>query len=138
EIAGAAQTYTNDCMVQPAVGVSAVSAISASNFVLASDANGRGTKTSAQEVAEEGSGASGDNGEGTASDNGCPEVRPPDPTAETAGSVESPPGALCPQPLPASSDRQPVLEGDRRREALRARNREALQRFEAELRGRQR
>jgi putative DNA primase/helicase len=37
-------------------------------------------------------------------------------------------------PVPA----RPMLEGDRRREELRARNREALLRFEAELRGRQR
>jgi putative DNA primase/helicase len=38
------------------------------------------------------------------------------------------------QPAPA----RPMLPGDRRREELRARNREALLRFEAELRGRQR
>jgi hypothetical protein len=34
---------------------------------------------------------------------------------------------------PASSDRQPVLEGDRHREAIRARNREALQRWERRM-----
>jgi hypothetical protein len=50
---------------------------------------------------------------------------------------KAPPAAdviSAPDPVPA----RPMLEGDRRREAIRARNQEALRRAEAELRGRQR
>jgi hypothetical protein len=48
---------------------------------------------------------------------------------------KAPPAAdaiSAPDPVPA----RPMLEGDRRREAIRARNQEALRRAEAELRGR--
>jgi hypothetical protein len=55
---------------------------------------------------------------------------------------DQPPPAQPPttQPLPPvqAVPSRPMLPGDRRREELRARNREALLRFEAELRGRQR
>jgi Protein of unknown function (DUF3631) len=54
--------------------------------------------------------------------------------------VEKAPPAQPDQPVSASdpvpSYRQPVLEGDRRREAIRARNQEVLRRFEAEIRER--
>ena len=40
----------------------------------------------------------------------------------------------APDPVPAC--RQPMLEGDRRREAIRARNQEALQRLEAQIKER--
>jgi hypothetical protein len=58
--------------------------------------------------------------------------------ADVPGQAEKAPPAAdvisAPDPVPA----RPMLEGDRRREAIRARNQEALRRAEAELRGRQR
>ena len=62
----------------------------------------------------------------------------PDAVADVPDQAEKAPPAAdvisAPDPVPA----RPMLEGDRRREAIRARNQEALRRAEAELRGRQR
>jgi hypothetical protein len=60
----------------------------------------------------------------------------PDAVADVPNQAEKAPPAAdvisAPDPVPA----RPMLEGDRRREAIRARNQEALRRAEAELRGR--
>jgi len=60
----------------------------------------------------------------------------PDAVADVPDQAEKAPPAAdvisAPDPVPA----RPMLEGDRRREAIRARNQEALRRAEAELRGR--
>jgi len=55
------------------------------------------------------------------------------PSDDPAPETVTPPSAPDPVPTP-----RPMLPGDQRREELRARNREALLRFEAGLRGRQR
>ena len=67
-------------------------------------------------------------------------VNPPGEAAQTMPEpqvVAKQPDAVADVPdqnfKPASSDRQPVLEGDRHREAIRARNREALQRWERRM-----
>jgi putative DNA primase/helicase len=70
--------------------------------------------------------------------NGGAVEKPPDAVADVPDQAEKAPPAAdvisAPDPVPA----RPMLEGDRRREAIRARNQEALRRAEAELRGRQR
>jgi putative DNA primase/helicase len=62
-------------------------------------------------------------------------ARAPLDAAYQAAATEKQPDAVADVPdqnfKPASSDRQPVLEGDRHREAIRTRNREALQRGSA-------
>jgi hypothetical protein len=63
-------------------------------------------------------------------------AKQPDAVADVPNQAEKAPPAAgvisAPDPVPA----RPMLEGDRRREAIRARNQEALRRAEAELRGR--
>jgi hypothetical protein len=56
---------------------------------------------------------------------------PPQVAAKQPDAVADVPEAK-PQPL-AQPPYRPMLEGDRRREAIRARNQEALRRFEAEI-----
>jgi hypothetical protein len=48
--------------------------------------------------------------------------------------VSAPPDVSAPAPVPAHP--RPMLEGDRRREEIRARNQEAVQRFDAKMKER--